>query len=197
MSVQATDIKYYLTISGSGTTDGSSQPDTNESLGGYRSSNEISTGVLNNLFDDVNSAEASSGDTEYRCIAIKNTSGETLYNAKAYIYSETDPNSDQSIEIAVETPETASLTDGDSQTVADESTAPNANTTGHNGTGSGISAFSSPTTSETAIQVNQGDHDEDMDTNEIVFVWVKRTISASAEAQSNMSFTIRLTGDTN
>lgn len=197
MSVQASDLKYYLTVSGSGIVDGDSQENANDSLGGYRSSSEISSGVLNNLFDDVNSAEASAGDTEYRCIAIKNHAEETLYNAKVYIYSETDPNNDQGIEIAVETPETDSLTDGDAQDVADESTAPTTDTTDHNGTGSGVSAFSSPTISDNAITVDQGAHDEDMDAGELIFVWIKRTISSDADAQSNMSFTIRITGDTN
>lgn len=43
--------------------------------------------VLNNAvgFDNVSSAEQAAGDTEYRCIGLKNESGSSVENVKAYI----------------------------------------------------------------------------------------------------------------
>jgi len=193
MSVTANDIKFYLTGAGS---DGASQSDPNAALGAYRSSTEIVTATLDNLFDDVSSSEASSGDTEYRCFCIKNTAAETLYNIKIWIYSETDPNSDQQISFAVEVPETAHLTDGDAQSVVNESTAPTVNTTDHNGTGSGISNWSTATSKSTGLSTDYGAHDDDLDAGELCFVWIKRVIDASSQAQSNMAFTMRIEGDT-
>ena len=60
MPIISTDIQYRLS-GGSGNTD------VNASLGGVKSSTSVGTG-LHNLFDVVSSAEASSGDTEYRCV---------------------------------------------------------------------------------------------------------------------------------
>ena len=194
MSVQQSDIKFYLTGAGS---DGGSQSDPNASLGGYRSSSEITSGQLNNLIDNVSSAEASSGDTEYRCICIKNTALESLYNVYTWIYDEIDPDNTNAFAFAIEVPETADLTDGDSQTVADESTAPTVNTTDHNGTGSGISDWSSATTRETGETPEQGAHDDDLDAGEIMFVWIRRIIDASAPARTGLSVTLRTQGDTN
>ena len=77
MSVLQSDIKFYLT---GAVSDGAVQADPNASLGGYRSASEITSGALNNLFDNISSAEASAGDTNYRCICVKNDSLETLFN---------------------------------------------------------------------------------------------------------------------
>jgi len=194
MSVTANDIKFYLTGAGS---DGGTQTNPNAALGSYRSASEIVTATLDNLFDDVSSVEASAGDSEYRCFCIKNTASETLYNIKIWVYAESDPNNSQAISFAIETPETAHLTDGDAQSIVDEATAPTSlNTTDHNGTGSGVSGWSTATTKETGLSTAYGAHDDDLDAGEICFVWIKRVISASSQAQSNMSFTIRIEGDT-
>lgn len=197
MAVLASELKYYLTVNGSGKEDGSAQPYPNDSLGGFRSNVEISSGALNNLFDDISSLEASSGNTDYRCICLKNTSLETLYNVRFYVYSEVDPNADQTIHIAIERPETSGSIIGDSQTIIDESTSPTTNTTEHNGVGSGISEFLLANTAETAIPVSQGSFNGHLEPGEIVFIWIKRIIDSSAQAQSNMAFTIRVAGDTN
>lgn len=193
MSVQDTDIKYYLTGAGS---DGGVQADPNASLGGYRSSTEIVTASLNNLFDDISSSEASTGDTEYRCICVKNTALETWYNVVTWLYAETDPDNIQQFYFAIETPATADLTDGSAQTIVNESTTPTVNTTEHNGVGSGISNWSSATVKGSGLSPNQGDHDDDLDQSEIIFIWVKRVITASAPARSGLSQTIRCEGDT-
>ena len=194
MSVTANDIKFYLTGAGS---DGGSQASPNAALGSYRSSTEVVTATLDNLFDDVSSSEATTGSTEYRCFCIKNTASETLYNIKIWIYSETDPNSDQVIYFAVEVPETANLTNGDAQSIVNETTAPTSiNTTNFNGTGSGISNWSTAAIKANGLSTAYGAHDDDLDAGEICFIWIKRVIDAGSQAQSNMAFTIRIEGDT-
>lgn len=49
---------------------------------------EITSGVLNNLFDNVSGKEAKDGDIEYRCFYVKNSSTtDTLYDAVVYLES--------------------------------------------------------------------------------------------------------------
>lgn len=193
MAIVAGDLDKYLT---GAVSDGGAQADPDASLGGYRSSTEITDSSDNNLFDDVSGAEASAGDTEYRCICIKNAHGSLeLQNAKVYL-QEAVVGSGNSIEFAVETPETANLTDGDAQTVVNESTAPTVNTTDHNGTGSGISNWSTASDYAGGVPVSQGAHDGNLGVGELIFVWIKRIIGVGASAASAVDFTIRIEGDT-
>lgn len=194
MSVLSSDIKFYLTGAGS---DGGAQADPNLSLGGYRSSTEIVSAQINNLFDNISSQEANDGSTEYRCICVKNTSLETLYNVVAWLYAENDPDSIQQFAYAIEVPQTADLTDGDAQTIVNETTAPVVNTTNHNGTGSGISNWSTGVTKLTGLTPEQGAHDDDLDQSEIMFLWIRRVILAGAPARTGLSGTIRVEGDSN
>lgn len=194
MSVLSTDIKYYLTGAAN---DGGVQASPSASLGGYRSSTEISSGQVGNLWDNVGSAEASAGDTEYRCICVKNTAAETLFNVVLWLQAEIDPDGIQQFAFVIETPQTADLTDGNAQTISDEEEEPSVNTTDHNGTGSGISAWSTATSKALGTSPEQGAHDDDLDAGEIIFIWIRRVISAGAPARSNLSGTIRCEGDTN
>ena len=194
MPVLSGDIKFYLT---GALSDGGAQADPNASLGGYRSSTEITSAMLNNLFDNVSSAEASSGDTEYRCICVQNTSLETLYNVISWFSAEIDPDGSFTHSFAIEVPETADLTDGDCQTVVNESTAPSVNTTNHNGTGSGISNWSSAISKATGLSPMYGAHDDDLDAGEIMFVWIRRVCISGAPARTGLSVTFKVEGDTN
>ncbi len=59
-------------------------------LGGYRSSDAITTNVVENCFDNITAAESESGDTEYRAVFVKNTNGSlTAYSMNVWILSET------------------------------------------------------------------------------------------------------------
>jgi len=194
MSVASSDIKFYLTGASS---DGGVQADPNASLGKYRSSSEITSGQLNNLFDNISSAEASAGDTNYRCICVKNTALETLFNILSWFYAETDLDNTNHFSFAIEMPATADLTDGIAQVVVDENTAPTVNTTAEVGVGSGISDWSSSVDSSTAVSPAQGDHDDDLDQGEIMFIWLRRVVDASAPARTGISVTMRVRGDTN
>ena len=112
MPITSTDLKFRLS-------GGAANSDPNASLGGAKSSTEIGTG-LHNLFDQVGSAETTSGDTEYRCFYVHNAHATlALENAVIYIQSNT-PSGDTSVEIAVG----SAAVNGTEQTVANESTAP-------------------------------------------------------------------------
>ena len=162
MAIVSTDIQYRLS-------GGASNSDPAASLGGVKSSTAAS-----NYFDDVSSAEASAGDTEYRCVYVHNAHATlTLIGAKVFIQANT-PSSDTDVAIGLGT----SAVNGTEQTVADEGTAP-----------TGVS-FSAPTTYAGGLSIG------DLTAGSHKAVWVRRTVNAAAVAYSD-SFTLRVQGDTN
>ena len=162
MAIVSTDIQYRLS-------GGASNSDPAASLGGVKSSTAAS-----NYFDDVSSAEASAGDTEYRCVYVHNAHATlTLIGAKVFIQTNT-PSSDTDIAIGLG----SSAINGTEQTVADESAAP-----------TGVS-FSAPTTFAGGLAIG------DLAAGAHKAVWVRRTVNAGAAAYAD-SFTLRVQGDTN
>ena len=162
MAIISTDIQYRLS-------GGASNSDPAASLGGVKSSTAAS-----NYFDDVSSAEASAGDTEYRCVYVHNAHATlTLIGAKVFIQTNT-PSSDTDVAIGLG----SSAINGTEQTVADESTAP-----------TGVS-FSAPTTFAGGLAIG------DLVAGAHKAVWVRRTVNAGAAAYAD-SFTLRVQGDTN
>ena len=196
MAITATDLVSYLT---GAATNGGAQADPDASLGGYRSSTEITSGTVNNLFDNISGAEALAGHTDYRCFVIRNEHATlSLTDAKVFVSTD-DSNDDTTYSIAVERPATAGLTDGAAQTVANEGTAPTVNDTGHNGTGSGVSDWVLSSVADSyadGIGVDQGAADANLDPGELIFVWVKRVIGVAAEAASSVAITVTVQGDT-
>lgn len=69
MAVTSSDLKAYLS-------GGASNADPRLSIGGAKSSVEVSATALNNLFDDVTGTEATAGVTRYRVIYVQNTSAD-------------------------------------------------------------------------------------------------------------------------
>ena len=162
MAIVSTDIQYRLS-------GGASNSDPALSLGGVKSSTAAS-----NYFDDVSSAEASAGDTEYRCVYVHNNHGTlSLIGAKVFIQTNT-PSSDTDVAIGLG----SSAINGTEQTVAGESTAP-----------TGVS-FSAPTTFAGGLAIG------DLAAGAHKAVWVRRTVNAGAAAYAD-SFTLRVQGDTN
>ena len=162
MAIVSTDIQYRLS-------GGASNSDPAASLGGVKSSTAAS-----NYFDDVSSAEASAGDTEYRCVYVHNAHATlTLIGAKVFIQANT-PSSDTDVAIGLG----SSAINGTEQTVANESTAP-----------TGVS-FSAPTTFAGGLAIG------DLAAGAHKAVWVRRTVNAGAAAYAD-SFTLRVQGDTN
>ncbi|MHA1286082.1 MAG: hypothetical protein ACTSPB_01640 [Candidatus Thorarchaeota archaeon] len=161
------EFKYYLTGANS---DGEVQSEPTLSLGGYRGS-EISEDTIRSVFDHVASSESLSGDTEYRCIAIRNESLSTQSNVKVWIESNTS-SSDTYIEIGIEAP--SAQPDGYCQSITSESISP-----------IGISFSSSCTSYATGLSIG------DMDSGEIYFIWIKRVVKSGARPAYD-SFSIKV-----
>ena len=77
MPIEPSDILTKNSKSGA-SADGEATPD---GLGGYMSSAEITDDTVENLFDNVTSAESESGDTEYRAMFKHNNHGSLTYEA--------------------------------------------------------------------------------------------------------------------
>lgn len=104
-------------------TGGASNSDVDASIGGVMSSNELSSTSLNNLFDNVTPAEATSGDTEYRMIDVYNSGDAAATSVEIYISSQTS-SADTSAEIGEDATNNPHASSSDLETLANESTAP-------------------------------------------------------------------------
>jgi hypothetical protein len=165
MPIVAADIKEYRsTFSASGV----------DSLGGAITATEVTDNTTHNIWDVVSSAESSAGDTEYRCIYVKNTHGSlTLQSAKVWIQTQT-PSADTSVEIGLGT----SAVNGTEQTVANENTAP-----------SGVT-FSTAANEGAALSIGNlpnGQHKA---------IWIKRIVGSAATAANDDSYVLSYAGDT-
>ena len=168
MPIVASELKYYeSTFVGSGGVG---------SLGGAITAIEIPDNTLHNIFDVVESAEAIAGAVNYRCIYVKNTNGASLALANPLIYIQT---------ISSYVKNTLGLglglsgINGVESSIANESTAPVGvvfNTVA--GTPNGL-AFPA-----------------DLPAGEHMAIWISRTVQADSAAQSNITASIALQGDT-
>ena len=172
MPILDSEIKFYLT-------GGSENSNPAASLGGAISSTEITSAALNNIFDRVTGDESAAGDTEYRCIACKNTDGAIdLEYAVAWISANT-PSEDDTILIGVEVPSSGVV-----QTVGNESTAPTA------------ISFSDPSSKAAGIAVaGEGASAGVLGAGHWVGIWLKRVVSAEASAKANNTFSIVVGGE--
>ena len=167
MPIASTDIDFHLS-------GGAANSDPNAALGGAISSTQITDASVENLFDNVNSSEASAGDTEYRCFYVKNNHGSlTLQSAVIWIDTNT-PSADTDADIGLGT----SAVNGTEQTVGDEQTAP-----------AGVT-FSQPASKGAGLSIG------DIPAGEHKAIWVRRTVSAAAAAANADSVIIRVEGDT-
>jgi hypothetical protein len=156
----AVDIKYYLS-GGSGNTDPAA------SLGGVRSTTTVTGSTI---FDKVESAEASAGDTEYRCVYIRNDGADTALDAKVFIHANT-PSASTTIAIAL----AGEGKGGTAETVGNENTAP-----------SGESFSSSPTDYASGLALGS------LAQNEFFPTWIRRTVTAGAANTPSDTFTLRV-----
>lgn len=163
MAIAATDIKLYLS-------GGGSNSDPLLSLGGIISSSQCGS----NLLDDIGSAEAAAGDTEYRAFFVKNTSAtDTAYATKVWISSNTEATATE-IMIALADEGVANTI----ETVGDESTAP---------TGPVF---------DYAEDYDNGLTIGDLAPGEAFGVWIKRTVAVTTSAFPNDTATIRVRANT-
>lgn len=150
---------------------GASNSDPTASLGGAMSSTAVSA-TNNAFFDMVSSAEASTGDVEYRCLYVTNTGATTALGAKLWLQSNT-PNSDNQVAIALG----GEGKNGTAETVANENTAPSGE------------SFTEPATEGAALSLG------DLATGDKYPVWVRRTVNAGAAADASEAFTLRVKCD--
>lgn len=153
---------------------GAGNSDPNSSLGGTISTTAVTDNTTHNVFDVVSSAESSAGDTEYRCIYVRNSHASlTLQSAKVWINTNT-PSADTAVRIALGT----SAVNATEQTIANESTAP-----------SGVT-WSTAANEGAALSIGNipnGQHKA---------IWIERVISAAASAANDDSYILSYAGDT-
>jgi len=167
MPIVASDIVERLS-GGSGNTD------PNASLGGAISTTAVTDNTTHNVWDVVSSAESSAGDTEYRCIYVRNSHASlTLQSAKVWISTNT-PSADTAIRIALGT----SAVNGTEQTIANETTAP---------TGVTWSTAANEGAALSIGNIPNGQHKA---------IWIERVITAAAAAANDDSYVLSYAGDT-
>jgi hypothetical protein len=172
MPIANTDIKYRYSVSAAAgdTTAGAA----NTSLGDQCASNGPTTNVVNNVFDDVSSAEATAGDVEYRCLfGLNDHATLTLIGAFLSIQSETAGGA--AVQIGLDpTGITAKGASGaQAVTVADENTAP-----------AGVTFSAGPLTIG------------DLAPGQVQAFWIKRTVPAASVGQPDGAV-FAITGDSN
>jgi len=149
MAIAPSEIKFYLS-------GGPANALGDAALGGVISGTEASS-VVNELFDYISADEAYAGESEYRCVYLKNTNAsETLYNTVVWVAVNT-PDTDTSAEIGLGT----SAVNGVEPTIADENTAP-----------AGVT-FSAAPNAASSLSIG------DIPSGEHKAVWIKRTVSTS------------------
>lgn len=163
MAIVATDLKFYLSGGGSNT-------DPDAALGGAISTAQASS----NLFDDIGTAEAAAGESEYRAIFIKNTNAtDTAYATKVWIAANTIATS-TALQIALADEGVANTI----ETVANEGTAPTGPT------------FDDAEDEANALTIGN------LAPGEAHGVWVKRTVAATTVAFPNDTATLRVKANT-
>ena len=168
MPIASSDIKFRLS-------GGAANSDVNASLGGAKSSTEITTNIIDNLFDSVSGTESAAGDIEYRCIYFHNGHGSlTAQNSKVYLTSNTTSAND-TLDLAAG----SAAINATEQTVADETTAP-----------TGVSWVTNATSYATGVSLGNipfGQHKA---------IWIRRTVDAGASAADANAATLEIGVDT-
>ena len=175
MAIVSGDIKFYLS-GGAGNTN------VNASIGGAiagsTSTYEITDNSLHNLFDKTLGTESTAGDTEYRCIYVKNTHASLeLELAKIWISTNTSSPANV-IAIALD----GAGKGGTAETETDENVAPTGET------------FSNPTAYSGGLSLDGGG--TGLGYGVSYPIWIRRTIAAGATAVDNVTFVLSVQGDT-
>ena len=138
---------------------------TTNGLGGAATSTEVSSTPLNNIFDDVDEAEALAGDTEYRAVDIYNDGDELAAVTAIYMKVPTTSVKTQ-LQLGIESSHIDSTT-----VITNESTAP-----------AGVSFSYYDTSTKLSIG--------DIAAGEYSRVWIKRIVDTAASNQRNDTGTI-------
>jgi hypothetical protein len=167
MPILISDVQFFKsTASGPGTGGA-----TIQSLGDAITTNQLTDGLLNDLFDDVIAAESTSGRIEYRCIYLQNKDASlTLQDTDLYIDANA-PNPNVNCAIGLD-PVGAN---GVAATIVDEITAP-----------VGV-IFSEP---DAGSPFSLGD----LLADEFYAFWIRRVVAAGANASAGDSLTLGFIG---
>lgn len=177
MPIESSEILYKYSVK-TGAAGNSQSGTAAGSLGKYISTSQITTGQLNNLFDDITGDENAASDDEYRCIFVHNSDPAlTLQSAKLWISSEVGGGADCSIAVSGTAASAIGASAAQAEEIADEDTVP---------TGP---SFTAPTTKATGISVG------DVAAGYCRGIWIKRLATNSA-ALNNDGVTVRVEGDT-
>jgi hypothetical protein len=165
--VSAANLKYYLS-------GGSSNADPTAALGGAISSHEVGS-AIDNIFADVDSAQALAGSTKYRCIYFKNTDSDAtgLYNP--YLWINQVMSGADAIAIGLD----AGGKNATAVTIANENTAP-----------AGVS-FTAPTTKAGGLALPTSPYVQ----NDYIAIWIRRVVPSSCASSANDNGSIRIEGD--
>jgi hypothetical protein len=172
VSVLNTDIKVrYSTVSGSA---GNSLTSTAAaSLGKYISTTDAA-GSTNVFFDDVASADALAGLTEYRCVFVLNDHAtDTALNVQVQVVSEVGGGGVTSAALDNIATSAKGSAGAQATQIATDVTTP-----------SGVGSFVT-----TALSIGT------LTAGQCKAVWLRRVISASTAAIVGDGFTLRVTGD--
>jgi hypothetical protein len=172
MSVLAADMKLrYTTASGAAGLTTAGTRDT--SLGKYASTTDV-TAPPNAFFDDVQSAEASAGDTEYRCIIVYNSHAtDSALNVVVKLTGEVAGGGATTTALDNIATAAANGASALSATVANENTAP-----------TGVGTFDTSDKTIGTLAAGQGKA-----------FWLKRTVGAATGPLVGDGFTITVGGD--
>lgn len=178
MAITATDIVFRLSTTAGSAGDSTAQANPNNSLGKYVSTTVWAAGA-NGLFDNISGDENAASTVDYRCIFILNNHGSlTLENAKVWVSAEVAGGASVAIATDNIAPSAKGSASAQAAQIASETTAP-----------SGVSAFSTPTTSGTGLALGN------IGPGQVKAVWVRRTAANSAAINSD-GFTLAVNGDT-
>jgi hypothetical protein len=173
MSVAASDMLVRYSV-GSGSAGNSTAGTRDTSLGKYMSTTNVGASP-NVFFDDVASAEASAGDTEYRCVFVYNSHAtDSALNVTVQIVSEVSGGG--ATTAALDNIAASSAGSASAQAagpVTDENTAP-----------TGVGTFGT-----TALTIGT------LAAGQCKAVWLKRTVPASTAAMTGDGFTFRVQFD--
>lgn len=131
------------------------------SLGGAITANQLTNGLLNDLFDDVDAGESTTGMTDYRCIYIQNKNGTLTYQSAELFIDTNAPNPNVNCAIGLD----PSGLNGVAVTIANENAAP-----------VGVT-FSEPS-SGTPFGLGN------MAPDDFYPVWIRRVVTAGASASA-------------
>jgi hypothetical protein len=171
--VAASDILFKYSV-GSGSAGNSTAGTRDTSLGKYISTTQV-TAPPNAFWDDVSSAEASAGDTEYRCIFVHNAHAtDSALNVQVSITSEVAGGG--ATTIALDNIAASAIGSASAQAagpVADENTAP-----------TGVGTFGTSAVTIGTLAAGQ-----------CRAVWLKRVVGAATASINGDGFTFHLAAD--